>query len=45
MFRDPCVRESAYPVWNEGEGYAWLDEYEPDAWVGDSIRIYRIPGS
>jgi Dolichyl-phosphate-mannose-protein mannosyltransferase len=39
---DPCDRERV--VWREGvgDGYAWLDAYQPLARVGRSIRLYYI---
>jgi hypothetical protein len=39
---DPCDRSRL--VWREGvgDGYAWLDAYEPLVRVGRSIRLYYI---
>jgi len=41
---DPCDHRRL--VWREGvgDGYAWLDAYEPLARVGRSIRLYYIAG-
>jgi hypothetical protein len=39
---DPCDRERR--VWREGvgDGYAWLDAYQPLVRVGRSIRLYYV---
>jgi hypothetical protein len=39
---DPCDRD--HLVWREGvgDGYAWLDAYQPLVRVGRSIRLYYI---